>query len=138
MNRLWIAVGLGMLGCSAPSMNVQRSAARGAGDTGVTVYLDQRNERDVDEKKARLLVIIAEIEKLLDNGSIGNMTINEARKRIADIVPSGYDNVANAILQYLAGHRVPTDKIPPQVVKNIRAALDGMKRGIDQYKLEDR
>ena len=125
-------------GCREPSQNQQRAAARATGDNIVTFYLDARVEHDVDEKKKRVVAIVTEIEKLLDQGTVGELTVGALRKQVNEIVPIGYNNISDTVLQYLAGYRVPTDKIPPKIVKNIKAALKGVKTGVAEYKLEDR
>lgn len=127
-----------LVGCESPSMNIQRSASRDVGDTGITLYLENEDVGVVGEKKAKVLLIIQEIENFINNGEIGNLTVGTIRDRINKIVPSEYQNISNTILQYLSEFKVPTDKIPPTAVKNIKAVLIGMKIGIDEYKLEDR
>ena len=127
-----------LVGCEPPSMNLQRSAARDAGDTGITAYLDDRDAHDVDEKKARILAIIKEVEDFLNEGEIGKLTVGAVRKQVNKVVPPEYQDLSDTILHYLSKFEVPTDKIPASVVKNIKAALLGVKNGIAEYKLEDR
>jgi hypothetical protein len=132
-----IIFGLGT-GCQAPSTNLTRSIARDAGDTTVTVYLDGRDAHDVDERKTRIVLIVREIEVFLDQGIVGGLTINAIREQVNNIVPIEYQNISNTVLQYLSGYGAPTDKVPPKVLKNIRAALMGIKTGVAEYVLEDR
>lgn len=129
-----------LVGCESPkaSMNLQRSAARDVGDTSVTVYLDKRDAHDVDEKQKRILEIANEIEKLLDSGEIGSMTAAAFKKQINKIVPDDFSDLSDAILNYLSGLKVPTDKVPVNIVRNIKALLKGVRLGISEYKLEDR
>lgn len=129
---------IGFVGCESPSMNVQRSASRDVGDTGITLYLENEDINTIENKKAKILLIIQEIENFIDLGEVGNLTVAEIRDRINKIVPAEYQNVSNSILQYLSEFKVPTDKIPADVVKNIKAVLVGMKVGISEYQLEDR
>lgn len=139
MRKLFILLlCIGFVGCESPSMNVQRSASRDVGDTGITLYLENEDVNTIENKKAKILLIIQEIENFIDLGEVGNLTVAEIRDRINKIVPAEYQNVSNSILQYLSEFKVPTDKIPADVVKNIKAVLIGMKVGINEYQLEDR
>lgn len=125
-------------GCQEPSMNVQRSAARDVGDTSITIYLDRRDAHDVDEKKERIITIADEIEAFLNSGEIGALTVGAMKKQVNKIVPSGYQDISDIVLNYISQHNAPTDKIPEKVVKNIKAALKGIRTGVLEYKLEDR
>jgi len=139
MNKCFLLIALLFtVGCNSPSMNLQRSSARDFGDTGITVYLDDRDINDVDEKKERILAIVMEIENFLNSGEIGQLTINSVKKQINEIVPNEYQNISNMILEYLSGYTVPTDRIPINVVRNMKATLKGIKVGVNEYSIEDR
>lgn len=133
-----VCVCLFFAGCESPSMNMQRSAARDAGDTGITAYLDNRDAHDVDEKKTRILEIVLEIENFIDSGEIGQLTVGAITKQVNKVVPTEYQDLSDTVLDYLSEYEVPTDKVPENIIKNIKAALKGIRTGVDEYKLEDR
>ena len=135
---LLLVMVLGLVGCEPPSMNVQRSAARDAGDTGITIYLDGRNVHDLDEKKARILAIAIEIEEFLNTGEVSELTVGALKKQVNKIVPAEYQNLSDTVLEYLSEYSIPTDKVPAEVVKNIKAALYGIRTGVAEYRIEDR
>jgi len=129
---------IGLVGCDAPSMNLQRSAARDSGDTGVTIYLDQRKVEDVDIKKQQTLLIVSEIENILNNQHVGLLTVEKLQAEVKKIVPPEYSSISNAVLNFIVDIKIPTEKIPEPVIKNIQAFLKGTKMGITEYKIEDR
>ena len=135
---LVVTMMLGLVGCEPPSMNLQRSAARDTGDTGITIFLDECSEDVVESKKAAILIIIDEIETFIDTGLTGDLTVGVIKSQVAKVVPKEYGDLSSTILDYLAEFKVPTDKVPVKIVKNIKAALLGVRRGVKEYRIEDR
>ena len=117
---------------------IQRSAARDTGDTGITVYLDRRPADQVAAKVNKVLIIVAEIENLLNNNQVGDLTVSKLKKEVTRIVPAGYTDISDSVLNYLSGLDVPTDKVPDQVIRNIKSLLQGVKVGVSEYKMSDR
>jgi len=139
MKKLFLViVAVFLTGCEKPSMNMQRSAARGAGDTGITAYLDDRDTNDIDERKARIIMIVNEVEGFLNEGEIGSLTVDALQKQVNKIVPAEYQDLSDTILEYLSDFETPTEKIPENVVRNIKEALNGIRTGVYEYKIEDR
>jgi len=134
---LFVAL-IAMAGCESPSMNLQRSAARDSGDTGVTIYLDQRKTEDVDAKKKQTLTIISEIENVLNNQHLGLLTVEKLQAEVKKIVPSEYSSISNTILNFVADMKIPTEKVPESIIRNIQAFLKGAKVGVTEYEIKDR
>lgn len=140
MNRIVAVVLMCVViaGCTPPSLNLQRSAARDIGDTAITVYLDETEETAVNNNKEIILNIANEIEKFIDDGKVGELTVGALRDFVNKTVPVDYANIAEAVVQQVGKIEAPTDKIPEQAIKNIKALLMGIKTGVNEYKIEDR
>lgn len=126
------------IGCGNPSMNLQRSIARDGGDSGITIYLDRVDEIEVPDRIETLNTIISEIEKILDDQVVGDLTVVFFKDTVTKIVPEGFESIFNHLIDYLRGFEMPSDQIPENIVRKIKSALQGMRVGIVEYKIEDR
>jgi len=88
-----VCVSFLLIGCTKPSyksMNIQRSALRSVSDSGTTVSLDTVPLTKVAEVRNRTKQIAEEMHKLLETGTVGQMTLAELRKQLSKIVPEDY------------------------------------------------
>lgn len=142
MRKLTILFALAfVVGCVPPSMNLQRSALRGAGDTAVTVILDSSSDSSYKESLTKIKGIAEAILKFLEDGKVANLTRSQIGVEITKLVPAKYKGWADQLLAAASGTVVDVDKIEKIGVNNIarlKAFLKGTLSGTNEYKEADR
>jgi len=126
-----------LAGCK-PSMNVQRSGLRCVGDTGVTVLLDELPEEKVAEARKDVKDIGAALLKFLETGDVAALTMSELRAELEKLVPVKYKGYFDAVLSAASTQHVDVEKIGPNNVKRVRAAILGCLEGEQRYDVADR
>ena len=126
------------VGCTAPSMNVQRSVLRDAGDTGLTVALDAVDEAAVPNVQKEVEQTTKAILKFLEDGKVSDLTHSDAVKELEKLIPANLRPYFDAVLSVLGTHQVDVEKIGKDNVKRLQAACIGVLQGNTQYSLEDR
>lgn len=138
--RKYLAV-LGFLlvvGCTPPSMNLQRSLLRDTGDSGITVLLDETPLEKVDATRAEVKDIGEAILKFLDTGKVYELTRSELAVELKKIVPEKYDVYYDMVMTAISEQQLDVDKIGQNNVARIRAAVVGALRANELYKKSDR
>ena len=128
-------------GCVPPSMNLQRAALRGGGDTAVTAVLGEVSDENFDDTFGKVKSIVDGVAKFLDDGKIADLTQSQLSDEIMKLVPVKYKAWADQLLAVASGVVVSEDQIAKVGVDNVRrlkAFLKGTKTGLTEYKKEDR
>lgn len=127
-----------LVGCKAGSMNVQRSGLRGAGDTGVTIWLD---DIDVDKVPQRQQEIIGTCSSLIDflaEGELSDVTNTVLMDKLVARVPDEYKWIPSEVFSLAGVMEVDTSAIGERNIRRLVSALNGMINGAKQYKISDR
>jgi hypothetical protein len=130
------------VGCIAPSyksLNIQRSAIRGAADASVTVSLDCTDTADQAVAIAKTTAqITAAVDKFLSDGKVGDLTIPEITGKLRELIPPDYQFIFDMLIAQVSGQTVPVGKIGANNIKRLQAVCSGILEGCASYKAEDR
>ena len=131
---------VGMAGCTVTgsSLNIQRSALRGAGDTGTTTMLENQNADEVVDIAAGVTSICNDVKDFLNSGDIIDLTKGELKIQLLEVVPSGSADFVSDILSFVSVANYDVEKIGSRNVKRIRAFLNGVIEGAQKYDVKDR
>lgn len=124
-------------GCQQPTLNEQRSALRGSADFGSTELILRK--KMTKEDVAMMKEILNEIEKFINDGQVADLTTGALRTELDKIVAKyapKYQPVVAWVLAAVSGITVDTQKIGPDNVARIKAALMGAHTGCNQYVFE--
>lgn len=124
---------------SLRSLNIQRAAIRGTGDTGVSVALDAlANKAEAEKVRVRTKDICLSVQLFLENGKVSELTIPEITKELEKLIPPAYHFLLEIAIAQIQGAVVDLDKIGADNIARINAACVGIIRGCDLYVMNDR
>lgn len=135
-----IAVLVGTAGCAVTgsSLNVQRSALRGTGDTGATTMLENQKEEEVAEIVQGVVEICNDVLDFLKTGDVADLTKGQLKTHLLEVVPKESADFVNDILAFVSVSNYDVQGIGTRNVKRIRAFLNGIIRGAKKYDAGDR
>lgn len=140
ITEVMIAAGLIVLmGCvSVQSLNVQRSALRGAGDAGTTALLERQDEVDADGVAEGIKNICNDVLFFLDDGNVNLLTKGELRAALLRVVPEESAKFVDDLLSLVSMARVDVGFVGRRNIRRIKAFVIGVIRGADEYDVGDR
>lgn len=126
-------------GCvSVQSLNVQRSALRGAGDAGTTALLERQDEVDADGVSEGIKNICNDVLNFLDDGNVNLLTKGELRNALLRVVPEESADFVDDLLSLVSMAKVNVGFVGKRNIRRIKAFVNGMIRGADEYDVGDR
>jgi len=145
MKRLGLLLSLVLCtttGCITPSidsMNIQRSAIRGTGDTATSVALDSlANTAEVDAVKEKTKEIVLSVQLFLKDGKVADLTIPEITGELKKLIPEKYQFLLDIAIAQIQGMTVDVQKIGVDNVERINSVCVGILRGCDLYDISYR
>ena len=82
--------------------------------------------------------ICDDVLAFLDSGDIAELTKNELKAKLLEVVPEESRDFANDVLSLVSVGNVDVQKIGSRNVKRVRAFLNGVIQGASEYKVGDR
>lgn len=135
-----VVLALTFSGCivTESSLNVQRSALRGTGDTGATTMLENQNSEEVTEIVNGVVGICNDVLDFLKTGDVANLTKGELKITLLNVVPEESADFVSDILAFVSVSNYDVQRVGSRNVKRIRAFLNGVIDGASKYSVEDR
>jgi hypothetical protein len=129
-----------LAGCTPPSMTMQVSGIRGAGDLAVTSILDNQSDARVDEVRTELVDIVNRLGELVSGDAAGVLTAPQLQEKVASIVPKRYKSLVETAMDQLEDRevKVKTDFIGKDNVIRLKALFVGAMRGLKLYDVTQR
>lgn len=113
------------------SLNVQRSALRGAGDMTATVYLDRADEPDAE----RVAGIADGLYEFVGTGDLAALPLDVVEDRLCALVPTDYQWLVRQVLAVIVLQDVDVgERIGAANVERIEAFLDGVRTGAIKFR----
>lgn len=142
--RRWIpvvmAAGLAMAGVGCvPSINMERSLLRGAGDTSITAVADGTQGSDLQARLVGARAVATTLLAFTNTGGVALLTTAGLRAELLQRVSPDYALLVDqAIAMVSTKHIDVGGAIGVRNVKRVKAYLVGVLRGVKNYKEADR
>ncbi len=126
------------VGCSAPSINLQITALRTAGDVSVSIYLDDRSAEDVPRRQKEIKQFVNKIHEFLDTGNVAALSETKLKDGIVKLIPLAYREIGESLLDSLTKRKmdVDLDFLSKANIARIKAFFQGAGNAVDSYNLE--
>jgi len=125
--------------CTPPSMNVQRSALRAAGDLAATGGLEFVKLDDVDRVQAEVKLVSKGILNWLKTGQVPNLTQSEINTKLKTLVPDEFAGYFDTVFTALSALNLNVgQKLGDKNLRRIVAAVTGIMTGAESYHKSDR
>jgi len=135
---LLIAIVLLAIGCTPPSMNMQRSGLRGICDAGTTAALDAVSEESLPAVQKDIKDTCDALSKFMADGKVADLVYSDFRAAIEKLIPQNLKSYFDAVLAAASTQELDIGKLGTNNVKRINAAILGVQLANAQYAKEDR
>ena len=127
-----------LTGCVAPTINLQLSSLRSAGDVATTIYLDERELAGVPKRQEEIKKFAEKIAEFLDSGNAAKLTETKLRDGVLKLVPEVYQGIGASLLDSLSKRdlNVDTQAIGESNISRLKAFLHGAIVAVDDYKID--
>jgi hypothetical protein len=138
MRYLPVLVLVALIGCTPPSMNLQRAGLRSACDSGVTAALDAVSDENLDSVQKDIKDTCDALSKFMADGHVADLVYSDFRADVEKLIPTKMKPYFDAILTAVSTQDLNVDKIGANNVKRINAAIFGVQLANTQYAKSDR
>jgi hypothetical protein len=125
-------------GCAPPSVNLQLSAIRSAGDISATTYLDERDLPNVPARIKEIGTFGRKVAEFLGTGNAAGLAETKLKSAVLKLVPAAYQPIADSLIDSMAKRKlnVDVDKIGKANVARIRAFFLGVVTASERYRMD--
>lgn len=125
-----------LAGCTAPTINLQLSGLRSAGDVAATIYLDERDLSAIPKRKEEISKFAEKIAEFLDSGNAAKLTETKLRDAVLKLVPEVYRGIGTSLLDSLSKRElnVETQIVGANNIARLKAFLRGAAIAVKEYR----
>jgi hypothetical protein len=129
---------IALTSCAPPTVNLQLSAIRSAGDISATTYLDERDLSAVPKRIDEIGQFSKKVAEFLATGNAAKLAETKLKDLVLKMIPSAYQPIADGLLDSLAKRKlnVDVDKIGEANVARIQAFFLGCLTATEKYRTD--